>query len=52
MKNLRILIIIFFCVTAAGFAVYKVRNMAVKDTGAPVITSDTETIQVSIARRG
>lgn len=48
MKNLRILIIIFFGVTAAGFAVYKVRNLAVKDTGAPVITSDTETIQVSI----
>lgn len=48
MKNLRILIIIFFCVTAAGFAVYKVRDLAVKDTGAPVITSDTETIQVSI----
>lgn len=48
MKNLRILIIVFFCVTAAGFAVYTMKDLAVKDTGAPVITSDTETIQVSI----
>ncbi|MGN0265670.1 MAG: hypothetical protein ACI4DX_15090 [Oliverpabstia sp.] len=48
MKNLRMLIIVFFCVTAAGFAVYTMKDLAVKDTGAPVITSDTETLQVSI----
>lgn len=48
MKRLRRLIILFFGVTVIGFTMYQVKNQAVKDTEAPEILCDSDTIEVKI----
>ena len=48
MRKMRILIILFFVATTALFVVYNIKNLAVEDSQAPVISCDSDTIQVSI----
>lgn len=48
MKILRFLIVLFFGVTGIGFTIYSVKNLVVKDTMAPVITCDSDILEVDI----
>lgn len=48
MKILRFLIVLFSVVTGIGFTIYNVKNLALRDTTAPVITCDSDTLEVDI----
>ena len=47
MKKLRILGIVVFVIAAASFGYFKYEQINSKDNQAPVITMDTDSIQVS-----
>ncbi|MBQ2062810.1 MAG: hypothetical protein II458_09110 [Oscillospiraceae bacterium] len=49
MRNLRIAIVIFFCVVAVLFTGAYIRERLTTDYGAPVIQADTDTLRVSVS---
>lgn len=48
MRKLRVLIVLFFVAVTSFFVVYKIKNVAIKDVEAPVITSEQDVLEVSI----
>lgn len=49
MRNLRIAILVFFCVVAAFFAYTRIRERMTSDNQAPVISADSDTLEVSVS---
>ena len=49
MRNLRIAILVFFCVAAAFFAYTRIRERMTSDYQAPVIQADSDTLEVSVS---